>query len=105
MHDLSPADELAEIRAELARLRLRQAALRAQILRNPADHALGRWNRVEVVEHRLSRFTPALLPDSIRQDPRYQAEHLVQSLHCRPVTQSVTLRPGWPIRRDWAQMH
>lgn len=99
MHSLSPADELTEIRAEIARLKTREAALRAQFLLNPKDHALGRWSRVEVVENRQSRFNPALLPEAIRRDPRYLEERLVRTVRCLPAPLTVTVRPGWPIPR------
>lgn len=105
MHNLSPADELTEIRAEIARLKTREAALRALFLRSPKDHTLGRWSRVEVVETRQTRFNAALLPDAIRRDPRYLEERLVQTVRCLPAALTVTLRPGWPIRRDAAQVH
>lgn len=105
MHALSPADELAEIRAEIARLKTREAALRAQFLRQPGVKAQGRWARVEVVETRQTRFNPALLPDEIRRDPRYHEERLVQSVRCLPAALTVTLRPGWPIRRDGLAVH
>jgi hypothetical protein len=105
MHNLSPADELAEIRAEIARLKTREAALRAQFLRHPKDQLLGRWTRVEVVENRQHRFNPALLPDAIRQDPRYCEEKLVQTVRCLPAPLTVSLRPGWPIRRDGVALH
>lgn len=105
MHILSPADELAEIRAEIARLKTREAALRALFLRNPNDHALGRWSRVEVIETRQTRFKAALLPDAILRDPRYLEERLVQTVRCLPAALSVTVRPGWPIRRDEVPLH
>ena len=105
MHTLSPADELAEIRAEIARLKAREAALRAHFLRHPTDHAQGRWTRVEVVETRQHRFNAALLPDHIRQDPRYCEEKLVQTVRCLPAPLTVSVRPGWPIRRDGVALH
>jgi hypothetical protein len=105
MYALSPADELAEIRAEIARLKTREAALRATFLRHPAVKTQGRWARVEVVETRQTRFNPALLPDEIRRDPRYLEERLVQSVRCLPAALTVTLRPGWPIRRDGVALH
>ena len=105
MHALSPADELAKIRAEIARLKTREAALRAQFLRQPGVKAQGRWARVEVFETRQTRFNPALLPDEIRRDPRYHEERLVQSVRCLPAALTVTLRPGWPIRRDGVALH
>ncbi|WP_430464354.1 hypothetical protein [Tabrizicola sp.] len=105
MHSLSPADELGEIRAEIARLKAREAALRAQFLRAPQDKTLGRWTKVEVVETRQTRFNPALLPDEIRRDPRYCEDRLVQSVRCLPAPLVVSVRPGWPLRREGAQMH
>lgn len=105
MHRLSLADELAEVRAEIARLKLRESALRAHFLRHPQEDALGRWHRVEVVESRSLRFAPALLPDHIRQDPRFLQERLVQSVRCLPAPMTTTLRPGWPIPRSMANMH
>jgi hypothetical protein len=58
-----------------------------------------------VVETRQTRFNPALLPDEIRRDPRYLEERLVQSVRCLPAALTVTLRPGWPIRRDGVALH
>lgn len=105
MHNLSPADELAEIRAEIARLKAREAALRSAFLRHPKDQILGRWTRVEVVETRQHRFNPALLPDEILQDPRYFEDRLVQTVRCLPAPLTVSVRPGWPIRRDGLALH
>ena len=105
MHTLLPADELAEIRAEIARLKLREAALRAVFLRAPQGQTTGRWNKVEVVETKERRFNPALLPDEIRQDPRFMEEKHVQTVRCLPAQLSVALRPGWPIRRDALALH
>ncbi len=102
MHRLSPADELAEIRAEIARLKAREAKLRTIFLRQPDAQRQGRWARVEVVETCQKRFNPALLPEEIRRDPRYQDERLVQTVRCLPAALSVTVRPGWPIRREGA---
>lgn len=105
MHSLSPADELAEIRAEIARLKLREAALRAQFLRDPELGTLGRWSRVEVVESHSRRFNPALLPPTIRNDPRFFDERVVTSLRVVPVQFAANLRPGWPIQRSAAALH
>ncbi len=102
---MSFADELAEVRAEIARLKTREAALRAHFLRHPQEEAVGRWHRVEVRENRSLRFSPALLPDHIRQDARFLQEHLVQTVSCLPAPLTTTLRPGWPIPRSLANMH
>lgn len=105
MLNLAPADELAEIRAEIARLKLREAALRAQFLADPTGKTKGRWHRVEVEERGESRFNPALLPAEIVQDPRYREQRQVQTVRCLPLPLTVALRPGWPIRRDRRSLH
>ena len=105
MHSLSPADELAEIRAEIARLKAREAALRAQFLRDPDHGTLGRWSRVEVVESHSRRFNAALLPPAILNDPRYREEKVVRTVKVVPVQFAATTRPGWPIQRDMRPLH
>jgi hypothetical protein len=100
MRRLSPADELAEIRAEIARLRQREATLEATILRNPVGCARGTFNMAEVTENRCAVFDPALLPPEMQADPRFWREevtHQVAVIPTRP--QKLSLRPGWPIRR------
>lgn len=97
---VSPADELAEIRAEIARLRAREAALRQVFLNDPYAAATGRWHRVEVVEHCHQIFDVALLSDDIRSDRRYLRNRLVQTLRCLPMSPLPSHRPGWPIRRE-----
>jgi hypothetical protein len=106
MHHLSPVDELAEIRAEIARLKQREAALRDTILTAPSTSLTGRWHRVEVTEHRVRMFDPALLPDVIRDNPAYWRER-VQTRVSTLALQTRLPRPGWPIRRgdDHAAMH
>ncbi len=104
MHKLSPADELAEIRAEMARLKQREAALRASILSQ--EPAVGRWHRVEITEHRARVFDVHLLPPHIRDNPAYWRERITQVVKCLPIqARAVGDRPGWPIRRDAPAMH
>ncbi len=104
MHKLAPADELADIRAEIARLKLREAALRMAVLTNPPPP--GRWNRIEVVEQKSRVFDAKLLPQQIRDNPTYWRERITQVVKCLPVEmRSVGDRPGWPIRRDAPAMH
>ncbi len=105
MQSMSFADELAEIRGEIARLKAREAALRAHFLRHPDQGAQGRWARVEVVENRSPRFNPLLLPDTIRNDPRFFEEKVVQTVRCLPAVLTVTMRPGWPIARGAVGLH
>ena len=101
----NPADELAEIRDEIARLKRREAELRAAFLARPDLAAQGRWSRVEVIETRQSRFDPALLPPAIRDDPRFRREKTVQIVRCLPLPAAPPPRPGWPIRREGPLMH
>jgi hypothetical protein len=98
MHLIHPADELVDIRAEIARLRAREAELRALILASP-QMAQGRWFRAEVVERRARHLNPAALPQSIRDDPFYWHDRLTRSVTCVAVQQRLAPRPGWPIHR------
>lgn len=106
MHHLSPADELAEIRAEIARLKQRETALRDLLLSAPAARLIGRWHRVEVTDHLVRSFDTALLPPAIRDNPAYWRERL-QTRVSTHVIQSRSPRPGWPIQRgsDGAALH
>ena len=98
MKGLSPADELAEIRAEIARLRLREAALKAAFLQRPNNLLTGRWTRVEVREQHSRIFDPALLPFAIREDPRFCRAKVVRIVHTMPLPPHAP-RPGWPFRQ------
>lgn len=98
MHHLSAIDELAEIRAEIARLKHREAALRKQIIASPPGGRTGRWHGVAVTDHLIRSFDPALLPQTIRDDPAYWREHVQTRIHIHAI-QPRCARPGWPIRR------
>jgi hypothetical protein len=106
MHHLSPVDELAEIRAEIARLKDRESALRDMILTAPPASLTGRWHRVEVTEQRVRMFDPSLLPPAIRENPAFWRER-VQTRVSTLALQARQPRPGWPIRRGdaRAEMH
>jgi len=80
MHLKSPADELAEIRAEIARLRAREGELRAAYLGSPAMPKIGRWHKVELKTLRHRIFDPRLLPEEIRLDPAFTREKVVRVL-------------------------
>ncbi|MBR9652377.1 hypothetical protein [Thalassovita aquimarina] len=92
------ADDLAEIREEIARLREREAAIQASILSIEGAIPDGRSHRVELVENREMVFDKDRLPEEIRDNPCYWTEKVTQSLRCEPI-RSQTDRPGWPIRR------
>lgn len=95
MHLKAPADELAEIRAEIARLRAREGELRAAYLGSPAMPKIGRWHKVELKTLRHRIFDPRLLPEEIRLDPAYTREKVVRVLRTRrvPPLQAVTDAP------------
>lgn len=96
MHKMSPVDELAETRAEIARLKLREAALRQAVL--DGEVGVDRWYRAEVRETRARVFDPTLLPPQVRDNPAYWRERLTRAVKCVPV-HARTERPGWPIQR------
>lgn len=80
LHPLSPADELADIRAEIARLKRREAVLRMAYMTDAAMPRRGRWHKVELVTQRRTVFEPRLLPPEIRNDPAYQRERVMRVL-------------------------
>ena len=100
MTSISLADELADIRAEIARLRHRESQLRAALIAAPASLRGGRWAEVEVSLRKRLVFNPYLLPAEIRQDPRYWEDRAHHVVAVKAVAQHLKPRPGWPIRRD-----
>ncbi|MBC2836595.1 hypothetical protein [Paragemmobacter straminiformis] len=100
MQHLPPADELAEIRAEIARLERREALLSHRLANSPFAALVGRFYRVEISHSMTRAFDPASLPDAIRNDPAYLRESHQTVVHTLPVApEPAPLRPGWPIRR------
>jgi len=103
MHSLRTADELAEVRSEIARLRLRERRLRAALLQAPEAELQGRWTRVEVTRASRQAFDPTLLPEDVRSDPRYLRVAVAEAVHCLPLPVAPRQpRPGWPIHREVA---
>lgn len=103
MNKLRAADELADLRAEIARLCLREREVRSALLQAPVAERQGCWTRVEVTRIVREVLDPSLLPETIREDPRYlraTSEDVVQCLPLPPAPRQP--RPGWPIRRDAA---
>lgn len=106
LHKPHPADELAEIRSEIARLKRREGELRHLLLQRPDLAQQGRWTRVEITSLQQSRFLPTLLPAAILHDPQYRRARTVQILRCLPPPSApLAPRPGWPIRREGAALH
>lgn len=103
MYTLSPADELADIRAEIAKLKAREAILRTAIIAMPPPP--GRWHRVEIMEMRARVFDASLLPAQIRDNPAYWRERVSHVVKCLPVVMQLVPRAGWPIQRDGAALH
>ncbi|MCG7494880.1 hypothetical protein [Thalassobius sp. Cn5-15] len=101
MHKISLADELAEIRAEIARLKEREAALEAAVHASDGTVPNGRNHRVRVITRRNSEFDPVLLPQEVRENPRYWRDHLSVHVECLPVEGRMS-RPGWPMNRLFA---
>ncbi len=102
MHHPSPADELAEIRADIARLQAREAVLQRAFLTDPLKGSVGRFNAIEVVQTTARIFDKRLLPEAIRDDPKYWRDLITQIVRCRDVRPPAP-RPGWPIRAVHAQ--
>ncbi len=95
----NPVDELAHIRAEIARLRQHEAALQARLLSLPEGQLTGRWNIAEPGARIQRRFLPALLPDQLRLDPQNWHSRTIHFIICKPIAPQPCLRPGWPIQR------
>jgi hypothetical protein len=88
----------------MARLKQREAALRALVLQQ--EPAVGRWHRIEVTEQRARVFDSRLLPPQIRDNPAFWRERITKVVKCLPIpARAIGDRPGWPIRRDWPAMH
>lgn len=96
MHDIALADALADVRAEIARLKEREAALRAAILQTHGRLPPGRWHRVEVVERRSRVFDKALLPDDILGNQAYWRERITRYVRCLPVQVGGSRPAGTP---------
>ena len=103
MYTLSPADELADIRAEIAKLKAREAVLRLAIIAVPPQP--GRWHRVEIKELHARVFDATLLPAQIRNNPAYWRARVTHVVKCLPVVAQPVPRAGWPIQRDGAALH
>ncbi|MEM7743733.1 MAG: hypothetical protein AAF409_08490 [Pseudomonadota bacterium] len=67
--NMSPADELGHIRAEIKRLKDREAELRAEILET--GDATGTDYTVEIKEQTRRSFDRTRLPQDIQDDPAY----------------------------------
>ncbi|WP_339109400.1 hypothetical protein [Thioclava sp. GXIMD4216] len=91
MSGLTPADELAQIRSEIMRLRQREAELREAWLTEAEMPRIGQWHKVELVTSRERIFDPRLLPDDIRKNPSYSREKITRTIRLRRKTQADVL--------------
>ena len=87
--NMPPADELELVRAEIKRLRTREAELRAAVLEEGGAEPGRDW-RVEIVEQRRRTLDRAALPREIGSDPRYWKERVARVVK----TVSVRTRPA-----------
>jgi plasmid stabilization system protein ParE len=101
----APADELALIRAEIARLKRREAALREAYLTRVDMPKIGRWNKVDILTERHSVFDPRLLPATIRNDPAYQRDKVMRVLRTAPNDRAARQLPDIiaPPHSQWAK--
>ncbi|PTV95417.1 hypothetical protein C8J27_10452 [Rhodobacter aestuarii] len=82
----SPAEELTQIRAEIARLRLREAELSEIVLRDTALPKIATMHKATLTTRRERVFDPRLLPSEIRLDPAYSREKVRRVLREGPAT-------------------
>jgi hypothetical protein len=95
--NMPPADELELVRAEIKRLRAREAELRAAVLEDGAEP--GQDWRVEVVEQRRRTLDRTSLPPEISGDPRYWKERVARVVKTVSVRARSAPAPVGP-RRD-----
>ncbi len=95
-----PADELHEIRSEIAKLQAREKALVQAFLRDPVAGTMGRFVKVEVTQDHYLIFDPMLLPDDLRLNPAYLREVTQTQVQTHPLPTALSPRPGWPMRRE-----
>ena len=85
MHQISLADELANVRAQIGALKVKEAALRAEVLEKRGQVPEGRWARVEIVTQRAWVIDRDALPEAIQADPRYWQERVTTVVKTPPV--------------------
>jgi hypothetical protein len=95
----NPADDLAEIRAELARLKSREQALVELLLARPELRQAGHDYHVELDFVQDPVLNIAALPPALRESPLLWRHTLHPVLTCRAIAQE-NARPGWPIQRE-----
>ncbi|WP_368185989.1 hypothetical protein [Aestuariibius sp. HNIBRBA575] len=82
--DLSPADELAQIRAEMQKLQLRKTELECGFKRGELE-VLGRYVQAEVQLEEKQVFVKELLPDAVLNDPQHWRTDFTDVVVLRPI--------------------
>ncbi|MCK0126971.1 hypothetical protein MWU76_21460 [Gelidibacter sp. F2691] len=87
---LHPADELAQIRAELSRLHQREDELRRFFREDALDTDLvGTTHSVSVIQHKKREFDPAKLPQAILANRKYHREERRTLITTSPISDAV----------------
>ncbi len=89
---MNPADELASVRVQIARLKARERALREALIADDQGR-IGRWTRAEVVERAVRLFDHRLLPEPIREDPMFWRERRMIEVLCHDLVEQTLPRP------------
>jgi hypothetical protein len=95
-----PTDELAGVRAKIARLRLREGQLRRAIVALPKAERHGRWFHVDIKHSTRAQLNMSGLPPSVLDDPGLYAEISRAVLHCRAIPLSNLILPGQSFGRE-----
>lgn len=104
MHPMTAADELAMIRSRISRLKAREQELREVLIAAPDEARQGRWVRADLVETVIRVFDHRLLPDALRDDPRYWRDRVLTQVTFHPVEGQVPA--NWvPPRREAGAPH
>jgi hypothetical protein len=83
MQSVGLSDELAMVRARIAVLRSREAALCSELEEGDALLRLGQWTQAEVEERRFRLFDHRLLPLEVQSDPSYWVDRRRREVVCR----------------------
>ncbi|MFD2174885.1 hypothetical protein [Rhodobacter lacus] len=98
MQPQTAAEELTQIRAEIARLRVREAELAEAVLRAAALPQVTRMQTTPLVSKRERVFDPRLLPAEILLDPAYSREKITGTAPGMPRPQPRRLQAPAPLQ-------
>lgn len=90
---MNPADELASVRVQIARLKARERMLREALIADERGR-VGRWTRAEVVERAVRLFDHRLLPEPIREDPMFWRERRMVEVLCHELVDHTLSHPA-----------